>query len=135
MDKDKKARLDKIFQNMKANMAKVDLLSMYSHDIFTDFPKNLPINSLNQFKTDIAILNEVKDKLSNTEFNLLTEEHYTQLGISKNFHRFYQDVSFAQLGDNDIESIDFKQVLYSQELISLYSYLEAYFQDLQRVLF
>lgn len=132
MNKEIKDRLDKVFQNMKANMAKVDLLSMYSHEIFIDFPKNLPNN---QFQKDITIINNVKANLSNTEFALLTEEQYTNFGVSKKFYRLLNNMSFAQLGDSELESNDFEQVLYRQELISLYSYLEGYFQDLQRLLF
>lgn len=135
MDKDKKERLDKVFQNMRANMSKVDLLSMYSHEIFEDFPKSLPNNSLNEFKNDIQILNKVKSKLTSNQFNLLSEENYVELGMSKKFYRFLHNVSIVQLGDLYIESIDFEQVLYRQELISLYSYLEGYFQDLQRILY
>lgn len=135
MDKERKERLDKIFQNMRANMSKVDLLSMYSHEIFEDFPKSLPNNSLNEFKNDIPILNEVKSKLSSTQFNLLSEENYVKLGMSKKLYRFLNNLSIVQLGEIDVESINFQQVLYSQELISLYSYLEGYFQDLQRILY
>lgn len=136
MNEERKRRLDKIFLNMKANMSKVDLLSMYSHEIFNDFPKNLPKKSLDQFKKDIEILNIVKKELTSFHFNLLTEENYTKLGISKEFHRFLHNVSIVQSeGQDEIESINFEQVLYRQELISLYSYLEGYFQDLQRLLF
>ncbi len=135
MDKERKERLDKIFQNMRANMSKVDLLSMYSHEIFENFPKSLPNNSLDEFKHDIPILSEVKSKLTSTQFNLLSEENYVELGMSKKFYRFLNNLSIVQIGEIDIESIDFQQVLYSQELISLYSYLEGYFQDLQRILY
>ena len=135
MDKEIKERLDKVFQNMRANMSKVDLLSMYSHEIFEDFPKSLPNNSLHQFKKDIEILNNVKEKIDGFTFNLLSEKDYIKLGMTKKFYRFLHNISIVQTGGTDIESIDFQQVLFKQELISLYSYMEGYFQDLQRILY
>nr|WP_320000066.1 hypothetical protein [uncultured Draconibacterium sp.] len=135
MDEERKKRLDKIFQNMRANMSKIDLLSMYSHEIFENFPWSLPNNSLYDFKNDVLILNKVKSKLTTNEFNLLSEKNYVELGMSKKFYRFVHNLSVVHTGEIDIESIDFQQVLYSQELISLYSYLEGYFQDLQRILY
>lgn len=130
-----KDRLDKIFQNMKANMAKVDLLSMYSHEIFTDFPRSLPKDSLEKLKTDSFILNEVRKLMDEKQFNLLTEQHYEKLGVSKESYRLIENVSFLQTVEKDIASVNFQQVLYQQEYISLYSYLEGYFQDIQRLLF
>lgn len=135
IDKERKNRLDKIFQNMRANMSKIDLLAMYNHEIFENFPWSLPNNSLYEFKNDVLILNNIKSKLTSTEFNLLSEENYVELGMSKKFYRFLHNMSIVQTGEIVIESTDFQQVLYSQELISLYSYLEGYFQDLQRILY
>lgn len=136
MNEERKNRLDKIFQNMKANMSKVDLLSMYSHGIFKDFPKNLPEKSLTKFKKDIEILNLVKKEVTSFQFNLLKEDNYKKLGVSKEFHRFLHNFSVIQTDEqNETQHINFEQVLFSQELISLYSYLEGYFQDLQRLLF
>jgi hypothetical protein len=130
-----KVQLDKVFQTMKVNMSKVDLLSMYSHEIFVDFPKNLPENSKQQHKSDMEILNKAKTDLTNIEFNLLTEKQYVELGVSKEFYRFVHNFSLAEFKSNELESFDYEQVLYGQELISLYSFLEGYFQDLQRLLF
>ncbi|QXP78847.1 MULTISPECIES: hypothetical protein [Winogradskyella] len=130
-----KEQLDKVFQAMRANMSKVDLLSMYSHSIFNDFPANLPEKTLKQYKTDLDILKKAKIDLTQTEFNLLTEEKYIELGTSKEFYRFVQNYSTAELKSNELKSPDYEQVLFGQELISLYSFLEGYFQDLQRLLF
>lgn len=135
MQKELKDRLDKIFQNMKANMAKLDLLSTYSNKIFTDFPKSLPEDSMNKIKNDLLILKEVKEKINGEQFNLLTAENYEELGLSKESHRLIENISFIHTIENDITSIDFQQILYQQEYISLYSYLEGYFQDIQRLLF
>jgi len=57
------------------------------------------------------------------------------LGISKEFYRFFHNYSTAESKSDELESYDYEQVLFGQELISLYSYLEGYFQDLQRLLF
>jgi hypothetical protein len=130
-----KDRLDKVFQNMKANMAKVDLLSMYSHEIFADFPRSLPKDSKEKLKKDSTILNEVVKQLDKEQFNLLTEKHYEKLGLSKESYRLIENVSFLQTVEKDVTSVDFQQVLYQQEFISLFSYLEGYFQDVQRILF
>ena len=120
---------------MRANMAKVDLLSMYSYEIFADFPLNLPKDSMDKFKEESLILNEVQKLINKEQFNLLSKEHYEKLGVSNKFYQFIQNVSFIQTVEEDIDSIDFQQVLYCQEYISLYSYLEGYFQDIQRLLF
>lgn len=135
MRKELKDRLDQIFQNMKANMAKVDLLSTYSNKIFADFPRSLPKDSMENIKNDLLILKEVKEKMDGEKFNLLTEEHYEEMGASKESHRLIQNISFIHTIEKDITSVDFQQVLYKQEYISLYSYLEGYFQDIQRLLF
>jgi len=71
-----KLQLDKVYQTMRANMSKVDLLSMYSHEIFVDFPKNLPEITKQQYKSDLEILKKTQSDLTDTEFNLLTEKQY-----------------------------------------------------------
>lgn len=135
MQKELKDRLVKIFQNMKANMAKVDLLSMYSHEIFADFPRSLPKDLMEKLKKDSFILNEVGKLIDTEQFNQLTEKHYEKFGVPKESYRLIENVSFLQTVEKDINSVDFQQVLYQQEYISLYSYLEGYFQDIQRLLF
>ncbi|MEM6816347.1 MAG: hypothetical protein AAF600_18475 [Bacteroidota bacterium] len=106
---------------------------MYSHEIFADFPKGLPNDSLKKFEKDYSVLMDVQKQISNVEFNLLTPEQYEKSGISREFHRFLQNVSILQ--EKDLRSIDFEQTLYHQEYISLFSYLEGFFQDIQRLLF
>ena len=96
MRKDHKDRLDKIYQNMRANMAKVDLLSIYSHESIADFPRSLPKASWDRLKVDIPTLNEVQKQISKEQFNLLTVEQYEKLGLSKESHRFIENVSILQ---------------------------------------
>src|SRR5680860_1204450 len=110
MQREFKDKLDKIFQNMKANMAKVDLLSMYSNKILADFPRNLPEDSMKRLKNDILTLKEVGKMIDKEKFNLLTEKHYEKLGLSKESHRLIENISFIQTIEKDIASIDFQQV-------------------------
>ncbi|AYN68348.1 hypothetical protein D1013_13655 [Euzebyella marina] len=108
---------------------------MYSNEIFADFPRSLPKDSKEKLKKDSTILNKVVKQLDKEQFNLLTEKHYEKLGLSKESYRLIENISFLQTVEKDITSVDFQQVLYQQEFISLFSYLEGYFQDVQRILF
>jgi hypothetical protein len=135
MDKENKEKLDKIYQSMRANMAKVELLSMFSHEVFEDFPTNLPEKTINHIKSNLSRSNEIKDQMSSIEFTLLSKEQYEKLGLSQRFFKFLNGMSIILSSNLKLEDIELEQIMFKQEFISLYSYLEGYFQDLHRLLF
>lgn len=130
-----KNQLDIVFQSMRANMSRIDLLSMFSHEIFADFPLNLPSKTRQQYVSDLKTLNQAQTNFTATEFNFLTEKQYIDLGVSKEFYRFSNNFVISEFKNEELNSFDYEQILFNQELISLYSYLEGYFQNLQRLLF
>ncbi len=135
MQKELKEQLDLTFQYMKANLAKVDLLSMYGQEVFSDFPKNTPPSLMEKISKDNLILDRASKMIGADNFNVLTEKHYDMLGASKESYRLISNISCLQTVNEDFFTVDYIQVLYKQEFISLYSYLEGYFQDVQRILF
>jgi len=135
MEEKMEKKLDVIYQNMRANMAKIDLLGMYSHKIFKNFPENLPEKTLKKYSTDVSTLKKIRESVTELEFNLIGEEELIEQGISREFAKLFLNTCYLSIGKETLNSTDFEQVLYRQELISLFSYLEGYFQDINRILF